>query len=134
MRDEPGGKVPSVERLGRNPLSPEGEGLGLRQPQRQRSSFIDPESLFLGHKITENWVKKGQSLDELSLQFSISGQVLGLIFPLSLPSFFFFFLFLFLGYWGFVLTRYSGPRQRGNDCREVNASSPLETGSTALPA
>ena len=93
VRDEPGGKVPSEERLGRNPLSPEGEGFGLRQPQRQRSSFIDPESLFLRHKITENWVKKGQSLDELSLQFSISGQVLGLIFPLSLPSFFFFSCF-----------------------------------------
>lgn len=66
---------------------------GLREPQRPRSSFIYPESLFLGNKITENWVKKSQPLDELSLQFSISGQVLGLILPLSLPSFFFFPVF-----------------------------------------
>lgn len=31
---------------------------GLREPQRPKSSFIYPESLFLGNKITESWVKK----------------------------------------------------------------------------
>lgn len=30
LRDEPGGKIPSVEKLGRNPLSPEGEGFDRR--------------------------------------------------------------------------------------------------------
>ena len=30
LRDEPGGKIPSAEKLGRNPLSPEGEGFDRR--------------------------------------------------------------------------------------------------------
>lgn len=30
LRDEPGGKIPSAERLGRNPWSPEGEGFDKR--------------------------------------------------------------------------------------------------------